>query len=1428
MGRKKTKQEDPMTTSSDEQEHHESCSDETLGRLFSKKYIYSRNDEWSLKSTSVFSPLMQKYPTGSAITGEGVTKTGVEDCKQNQPISSTQSDVRHDSAKDWTSSTHRFHAVDHGVRTSPQSSPQIKSPRFLDGPQPSKFRRRMAPTRRPSPKMKVTLPSPWQYETLIAEKDKLNALKDKLSDKEMIAWHQHTNSTNLAGRVVGEVKSRYGAELCTQAWCKFHEILASHDVVPPSVLAPGGPKLNSVHLCEAPGAFITSLNHYLVSRGVDTRQRWEWLGTTLNPYYEGNDTGRMISDDRFIRTTRPNWFFGRDNSGDLMSVDNMVALMDRARRMGDVHLVTADGSIDCQKNPAEQERIVSRLHLCEVLCSCLLLAPGGTLVIKLFTMFEASSIGLLYFLNCVFQQVCVCKPATSKSGNSEVYAVCSGYTAALSHDALLSVFAAVCSPTGHHDDDDDDKNDDTADVVLLRQEDIPASFLQAHEACCLYFCQLQSLTIAHNLELYRAMDDAERGRIDRLQEMCVQRYVRLCCLREIDNEDRIVPYGVRSVFTRFSSRLSSQDSNRRSAAAAPSFLPPTSKVMGVGSSSVSLSLNRIQGTFHQRQQQNRSPWQQQLEQMLDYSVEEQAGQKIKRRQKISEEVAQKWKVVHGGHFGSVASSQFVDSRLVADLQAMFQHAQVTLHQEKALARHSTSILKHALHLLPHHHHHHHHHSPSSPTYSPYLPTFTTTTTTPVFHLPLEGSLTEFWPPDSPELRPLAVRRRLSSVEGLAVALDRAEVSAEGGGVGAGVGVVVDLTCPRRLGREEVEGLRRLVEVVLTICSYLPSDSSMVLIMPLALTRLSAGLLYILATLFQETSFASSGAHSPFLHQTLCFQHFSAPSYTLLTLLETLRRDLSPPPPPRPTPTLRLSFTEPPPPPPPPSPAHRCGCGDNGDAIMTAKGCGLVQSPPLSVSGSVAGRRVKGQGSLPEVTTSVSAVVEGGVGICESCDKSCDKSVNKSVDKLHDKSSDRSCDRSSDKSGDRSCGKCGGDVINSCSAKRQDGFSSATATTTTTSTAATTADLNKKGACSHCLVLNCREMSDCMVRRAEAERNGPSSDMKRAAVVDMNRPSTDINRPSTDMNRPSTDINRPSTDMNRPSTDMNRSASEVQNFVGHSQDRAVDAPTVCTRQDMHSVTPPTDREACPQDVDMTTTRDTADPLDQPVTKAVTSTDDGDSAPHDMSMSEPQDPHTFTPSSTPFDSNNNDDDAHTSHEMEVTTPSDERVSLTLLSGATPAPYTPQSPCRYTTDAPSGDRRDDLSVADSSRQQRNNPKSVPMPLPQNSVLGGQGRGSSSTGPVDGFKNCGHGRWRRRGRGGGGGGGAEGSMVDDRCSVAVGGSGVRKMVPVEIVPVLDLLNDVTFTRFLHASNGHSISRFLAAIKAAEQQRLAGQRNTP
>ena len=68
-----------------------------------------------------------------------------------------------------------------------------------------------------------------------------------------------------------------------------------------------------------------------------------------------------------------------------------------------------------------------QLHYCELVCALGLLREGGALVLKAFTTYEHSSLGMLYLMGCCFDRLIVTKPATSKSANSETYWVGIGY-----------------------------------------------------------------------------------------------------------------------------------------------------------------------------------------------------------------------------------------------------------------------------------------------------------------------------------------------------------------------------------------------------------------------------------------------------------------------------------------------------------------------------------------------------------------------------------------------------------------------------------------------------------------------------------------------------------------------------------------------------------------------------------------------------------------------------------------------------------------------------------------------------------------------------------------------------------------------------------------------------------------------------------------
>lgn len=362
-----------------------------------------------------------------------------------------------------------------------------------------------------------------EFSSLLALKNSMNEVKDQLSDKNLDEWHQHTSSTNKAGKINHHVKKSVNAELCTQAWCKFHEILWSFPLLPEEALRGG--KLNSVHLCEAPGAFIASLNHYLKSHCV--RCDWSWVANTLNPYHEANDNLMMIMDDRLIANTLPCWYFGPDNTGDVMTLKHLTGLQNFVSNMATVHLVTADGSFDCQGNPGEQEVLVSPLHYCETVTALMILGTGGSFVLKMFTLFEHSSTNLLFLLNCSFEEVHVFKPATSKAGNSEAYVVCLRYMGRESIHLLLSKMIQNFGT-------------EMVNKALFPQHMLPESFLKIHEECCMFFHKCQVETISENIHLFKRMEEADQMKLNKLRDCAVAFFMQRLRMKPIARNDWLV------------------------------------------------------------------------------------------------------------------------------------------------------------------------------------------------------------------------------------------------------------------------------------------------------------------------------------------------------------------------------------------------------------------------------------------------------------------------------------------------------------------------------------------------------------------------------------------------------------------------------------------------------------------------------------------------------------------------------------------------------------------------------------------------------------------------------------------------------------------------------------------------------------------------
>ncbi|CAF1367938.1 unnamed protein product [Adineta ricciae] len=349
-------------------------------------------------------------------------------------------------------------------------------------------------------------------EKLYAMKQQLNEVKSLLSDKDIAEWNRHTAYMNVASTIVPYLREKLQIEVGTQAWAKMFEILANFSLINCEENKPW----RTLHLCEAPGAFIAALNHFLVTRDMENID-WRWFAQTLNPYYEHDEStaSMLIDDDRLIFHTmneENHWNFGIDNTGNLMSQANIDYYISHFRPMG-FNLITADGSFDVQNNPGEQECLVYPLLKTEVYIALSCLLTHGNFVLKLFTTFEKMTVDLIYLLYRMFSQISMFKPKTSKKGNSEMYVVCMDFQ----REKFVNCF--------------------TTDVQL-ESVSYPASFLTQLHQCAQLFESYQINTIQHNLYFFQNLNRRFMKKLHKLKQQTLDRYLNECQVRQLLDTDR--------------------------------------------------------------------------------------------------------------------------------------------------------------------------------------------------------------------------------------------------------------------------------------------------------------------------------------------------------------------------------------------------------------------------------------------------------------------------------------------------------------------------------------------------------------------------------------------------------------------------------------------------------------------------------------------------------------------------------------------------------------------------------------------------------------------------------------------------------------------------------------------------------------------------
>ncbi|KAF7459078.1 ribosomal RNA large subunit methyltransferase J protein [Cryptosporidium felis] len=269
----------------------------------------------------------------------------------------------------------------------------------------------------------------YSIKELDSLKSQLDSVRNELDHIDIRVWQAFTRATNVTQDIVYKLRD-IPVELATTGWCKLYEILHYfrwHEFMNEN-------EFHSMHLCECPGGFISALNHYIQSNVINKRQRlgssklhWEWKANSLNPYFEGNNPNSILTDDIIYRDTYRAWITGVDDTGDITNTRNIDYIWQKTSKNTKncwlADLVTADGSLDIQFNPNEQEKLTSSIQYCETVCALGILRKHGSFILKCFNVLHHTTISIIALLCYCFQNVHIVKPVMSKGGSGEVYIV---------------------------------------------------------------------------------------------------------------------------------------------------------------------------------------------------------------------------------------------------------------------------------------------------------------------------------------------------------------------------------------------------------------------------------------------------------------------------------------------------------------------------------------------------------------------------------------------------------------------------------------------------------------------------------------------------------------------------------------------------------------------------------------------------------------------------------------------------------------------------------------------------------------------------------------------------------------------------------------------------------------------------------------------
>lgn len=228
-------------------------------------------------------------------------------------------------------------------------------------------------------------------------------------------WDKFSENFYPVPNIINTLRSNYNAQYVTNAWMKLFEICNYYY----KGLFTHYTEVNAMHLCEAPGAFISASNHFFSTNNI----KYNWHAQTLD-----QSVDKLALEDRFglIKKYPSKWLFGppdSKNMGDITRSENIrfyAKYFDRK-----INFMTGDGGFYCRPNLLNsQEKHVAKIIFGEIIAMLACLQLNGNGIIKMFLPMSAPlTVSMVYLLHRYFTDVIYTKPISSGASNSEIYLV---------------------------------------------------------------------------------------------------------------------------------------------------------------------------------------------------------------------------------------------------------------------------------------------------------------------------------------------------------------------------------------------------------------------------------------------------------------------------------------------------------------------------------------------------------------------------------------------------------------------------------------------------------------------------------------------------------------------------------------------------------------------------------------------------------------------------------------------------------------------------------------------------------------------------------------------------------------------------------------------------------------------------------------------